>query len=447
MALTQISTGGIKDDAVTDAKLPANSVGNSEMKDDAIGTAEIADNAITNALMADDAVGVAELSATGTASSSTFLRGDNSWVTPTDTNTQLAFANDANNRVVTGDGSGGLNGEANLTFDGTTLKTTASTDAELKITAGNATSQSRLLFEDSAAVDGVITYDHNDRLLHIGAGTSTATDGDLIINSSGNVGIGTTSPGNLLHVSGASGVPGLIVENTDNSARESAIYLKGKHSNGTVRQLMLKYDSDDTFRIHTGGSIPIKFETADTVRVEVAEHLKINDGNLVIGTGGHGIDFSAQTATSATGSSTNSSTNAEILDHYERGTFTPDFKIGGVSNSTTGASYHGNYTRIGNLLYISAYYYKASGSNNTAGYWRMYGLPFAIEDSTGSANQSLFGGYTTINSTNYDTGSNKHIRWQGNSTDYLSLYSDFNNVTWTSGACEFQITGVLKIHD
>jgi len=103
MALTQISTGGIKDDAVTEAKLPANSVGNSEMKD--------------------DAVGVAELSATGTASSSTFLRGDNSWVTPTDTNTQRAFANDGNNRVVTGDGSGGLNGEANLTFDGDTLAT------------------------------------------------------------------------------------------------------------------------------------------------------------------------------------------------------------------------------------------------------------------------------------------------------------------------------------
>ena len=70
MALTQISTGGIKDDAVTDAKLPANSVGNSEMKD--------------------DAVGVAELSASGTAGNTTFLRGDNSWATPTDTNTQLS---------------------------------------------------------------------------------------------------------------------------------------------------------------------------------------------------------------------------------------------------------------------------------------------------------------------------------------------------------------------
>lgn len=40
------------------------------------------DNTIDNGSMADDAIGVAELSATGTASSSTFLRGDNAWGTP-----------------------------------------------------------------------------------------------------------------------------------------------------------------------------------------------------------------------------------------------------------------------------------------------------------------------------------------------------------------------------
>ena len=49
--------------------LPANS----------IDSDHYVDASIDNAHLADDAVGVAELSATGTASSSTFLRGDNAW--------------------------------------------------------------------------------------------------------------------------------------------------------------------------------------------------------------------------------------------------------------------------------------------------------------------------------------------------------------------------------
>ncbi|GAB3590025.1 hypothetical protein GCM10027345_44450 [Hymenobacter daeguensis] len=41
----------------------------------------LATNAVTNAAVADDAIGIAELSATGTASATTFLRGDNTWAT------------------------------------------------------------------------------------------------------------------------------------------------------------------------------------------------------------------------------------------------------------------------------------------------------------------------------------------------------------------------------
>jgi len=46
---------------------------------DAIDSQHYAAASIDNEHLADDAVGVAELSATGTASSSTFLRGDNAW--------------------------------------------------------------------------------------------------------------------------------------------------------------------------------------------------------------------------------------------------------------------------------------------------------------------------------------------------------------------------------
>lgn len=42
----------------------------------------IANDAITNAMMANSAIGIAELSATGTPSATTFLRGDNSWAVP-----------------------------------------------------------------------------------------------------------------------------------------------------------------------------------------------------------------------------------------------------------------------------------------------------------------------------------------------------------------------------
>ncbi len=51
------------------------------IQDDVINSEHYAAASIDNEHLADDAVGIAELSASGTASSSTFLRGDNSWKT------------------------------------------------------------------------------------------------------------------------------------------------------------------------------------------------------------------------------------------------------------------------------------------------------------------------------------------------------------------------------
>ena len=55
------------------------SIGTISPPDGSVGASQLTTNAVGNSAMADDAIGLAELSATGTASSSTFLRGDNSW--------------------------------------------------------------------------------------------------------------------------------------------------------------------------------------------------------------------------------------------------------------------------------------------------------------------------------------------------------------------------------
>ena len=61
MALTQISTAGVKDDAVTSGKIPANAVGSSELADNAVDTAAIANNAVTTAKLANQAVDYGKL--------------------------------------------------------------------------------------------------------------------------------------------------------------------------------------------------------------------------------------------------------------------------------------------------------------------------------------------------------------------------------------------------
>ena len=79
---TAIANGYLANGSIDTAAMGNDSVDSAAYVDASIDTAHIANDQITNALMADDAVGVAQLSATGTASSSTFLRGDNAWAAP-----------------------------------------------------------------------------------------------------------------------------------------------------------------------------------------------------------------------------------------------------------------------------------------------------------------------------------------------------------------------------
>ena len=61
MALTQISTAGVKDDAVTSGKIPANAVGSSELADNAVDTNAIQDDAVTLDKIADSSISLAKM--------------------------------------------------------------------------------------------------------------------------------------------------------------------------------------------------------------------------------------------------------------------------------------------------------------------------------------------------------------------------------------------------
>jgi hypothetical protein len=103
----------------------------------------------------------------------------------------------------------------------------------------------------------------------------------------------------------------------------------------------------------------------------------LSTGNLIIGTSGKGIDFSA---TPGTGTS-------ELLADYEEGTWTPvcSRQTGGAISAVYGTQL-GKYTKVGNLVTISALIDITSVSSQGTGENRVTGLPYA------PANNSLGAG-------------------------------------------------------
>jgi hypothetical protein len=125
------------DGSIDNAHLAADAVNGAKIADDSIDSEHYVDASIDNEHLADDAVGIAELSATGTASSSTFLRGDNSWVTPTDTNTTYSA------------GTG-------MSLSTTTFNCTIDSPSEVGL--GNLSSSGNALSGDFTATGNVIAY-------------------------------------------------------------------------------------------------------------------------------------------------------------------------------------------------------------------------------------------------------------------------------------------------
>jgi hypothetical protein len=176
------------------------------------------------------------------------------------------------------------------------------------------------------------------------------------IDSSGNVGIGTSSP------AGSANYTNLAISGT----LGGEINIK---TGATTYGYM--YANSGGFRFDGSGATgTLQFQTNGTERMRItsAGAVEIANGNLVFSTNGTGIDFSASAGGGASSS---------ILDDYEEGTWTPVYKQtdGTVIATQTPNAATFKYTKIGNIVCLTYHY--AQQVTNMTDVRIISGLPFA----------------------------------------------------------------------
>lgn len=148
---------------------------------------------------------------------------------------------------------------------------------------------------------------------------------------------------------------------------------------------------DEPLEVRIGGTSP-------TFTFEKTGNATIEDGNLIIGTSGHGIDFSA---TAGTGTS-------ELFSDYEEGSWTPALAASG-GGSASYSRQNGRYTKIGDTVF--AYFQLSASKGTLSGSVSISGLPF-----------------TSLNLSGLDAGSVSFNRVQR----FVTTFNPYGHVTGDS---------------
>ena len=342
----------------------------------------------------------------------TSYAGDGSALTGIDA-TQIVTGNTSVQTVDTGsDGHVKVNteGSERARIDSSGGVHIATTSGNEKLNVNGAVRVSGSSADFNAGLEGaLVDYDTSNNIArfgHVNGASGSARPVSFVIggsekariDSSGNLGIGENSPG--AKVDAASG-----------SDSAMGLRVSGGASGGTnIAQ----------FRTNNG-----------TSRLTVNNDVTVETGNLVIGTAGKGIDFSAQTATSITGTTVGS----EVLDHYEEGTWTASLSAGETCTNN-----QSTYTRIGRLVVANCYISNFSDFNGNGSEFRINGLPFPAHNAQGGSYHGG-GSITYAQSFNYGYpllpligGNNNYIyfhRQDGTTNSWK--YQDFHNTGNGSG--------------
>jgi hypothetical protein len=242
---------------------------------------------------------------------------------------------------------------------------------------------------DPAYYSGLIRYDHSLDAMRLFTSSAEAAR----IDSSGNVGIGTSSPNSY------SGFTTLTLDGTSGSLLDLEV-------NGTVTGEIY---ADTSFGIgmQAIGSRDIQFKTNNTERMRID-----TSGHLIVP---NGVTLGTAAGTYAA---------ANTLDDYEEGTWTPNIqRVNGTVPATFSVgSGSSRYTKIGNVVHLITFIYNISnGSSNGSSYWVIYGVPFAAQVIDYSASALAYNSTGANSAYVGDAGGN--IILTANSTPYSGSLS------------------------
>jgi len=378
-------TGALADGGVTTAKIADGAVTNGKLATDAITTAKISNSAVTNSKLGDDSVTGSRIADNAVATE--HITNGSVTAVKLASGVQTTINNNADNRVITGSGTANtLNGEANITFSGSTLglsagaarrvgvkdQTSSGNGGNLLVCAGSAhtagTTAGDLLLATSRGISsgptGTIKLGYNDGSNGLGLDQEWMridSSGRLLIGFASDLSGGDTST--LLQVTHAGGgTLRLVRDDTSIASGDNLgrIHFSGRDGSASVACGAIIGKAIGT---HTTTSRPtaIIFNTTASGSATPTERVRIQEEG--------GISFNGDTAA------------ANALDDYEEGTFTPRIQ---TSNGNWGGGYSsqdGSYTKIGNVVHVRFRIHWSSVSGS--GSFRVTALPFTVAN-TGS---------------------------------------------------------------
>ena len=310
---------------------------------------------------------------------------------------------------------------------------------------------------DSGTLANDVVVSTSGAITTTGAFTSIGIDDNadanaITIDSSENVGIGVTpeswhSSYTALQVGGTGSIFAHLTQaaGSDLHINQNAYYDNAWRYIVTDEATnFVTNDGQFRFRVAASGTADAAISWTTAMTIANDGDVTVDTGNLVIGTAGKGIDFSAQTATSATGAAATS----EVLDHYEEGTWTPTIKDA-TGNLATLSTANGSYTKIGRWVQINFQITLSSKESMTGNYVLMGGIPFnhPTQAYNGTGVIDTWTNFaTSFSGLWFDTSSTGSLMWLSavagaGSTSYeLPVVDDLNDNSHMKGSCMYQIS-------